>query len=133
VKYIILSITSIVLYSNTFVVITSNHSNIASIDKKELQAIYLSKKHTNLIPINLPFNSIQRDSFESSILNISHTKLNSYWIKQHYLGKRPPKVIKSQKGVLLFITKIPNSIGYIDKKSLIKDIKILYEWSDNEK
>jgi hypothetical protein len=54
--------------------------------------------------------------------------LERYWIKAHYKGHRPPKVLKSKASVLSFIKELDNALGYVDSNlSNLKEIKILHE------
>jgi len=61
---------------------------------------------------------------------MNRNRLKSYWIKQHYLGHRPPISMKSQKSIQKFISNVDGAIGYVQIDKLQKNMKILYKWSD---
>jgi len=102
-------VSTLIIYSEEYVVITNRESPISILTKKELKNIYLKKrryyKDTKLIPLNLSLDNTLRKSFQSDILDMSFTQIKSYWMKQHYKGHRPPYQLKSFKGTLLFIKK----------------------------
>lgn len=113
--------------------IISNKS-IRTLSKSQIKAIYLKKltiiDDKKIIPINLDSRNILREKFNKEFLHISLTKLKTYWIKQHYLGHRPPLSFKSQKSVKKFIEQVDASIGYIELKNINKNLSIVYKWSD---
>ena len=124
------------LQAKTYVVIVDKNSSISSISKMKLKMLYLKKirmiDDTVMIPINLPPNHKARLSFEKYILKKSREELNYFWIKQHYLGKRPPIVLESVRSAIIFVTKIKGSIAYIPKEYLTDDVKVIYSWDNNE-
>jgi len=110
-------------------------SNITldTLNKKQIKAIFLKKlTHLNgikFVPVNLASSSKIRDAFESEVLQMSKKRLKSYWIKRHYLGKRPPLVMKSQKSATKFTQNVLGSLTYIELKNIDKNLNILYRWS----
>jgi len=119
-------------WSAEYVVIAQK--SMPSLSKKQIRAIYLKKiimlNGMLLVPINLSASSLIRRSFEERILRMGHNRLKVYWTKQHYLGRRPPLKMKSQKSVKAFIKKIEGAIGYIEANMVDDEIKILYKWRD---
>ena len=121
---------SLVAYAQPFWVIANSRFPKEHINKKELRNIYLDKKHQidgkKILPLNYGYNNILRKHFEHSILKKTTQQLETYWIKAHYQGHRPPKVLKSTQSMLSYLRVIPNAIGYIDANtSLPSDINIL--------
>ncbi|WP_457744276.1 hypothetical protein [Sulfurimonas sp.] len=119
-------------YANEYALITTNHIN--TISKAQIKAIYLKKltylNNMKIIPINLEANNKIRKSFNKHILHMSFNRLEIYWIKQHYLGHRPPLSMKSQKSIKSFLKKVNGAIGYIEVKNMDSSFKVLYRWSD---
>ena len=129
-KKLLFALTLTFLYPNEYVLVTNQTSKIEVLSLHEIQALYLAKKRGKIVVLNQCSNCIARGSFEKHILKQNRSRLNTYWIKQHYLGIRPPKVIKSEQGVKLFLKNFENSIGYIDKSNIDNSLKIIYEWSE---
>ncbi|UCN00404.1 hypothetical protein LCX93_00385 [Sulfurimonas sp. SWIR-19] len=129
--FLIIFIISVVEAKEYAVVVQKGFANI-SVGK--IKAIYLKKLKyqgdTKLVPINLGSQNSVRRSFEKKVLKIKHSRLKSYWIKQHYLGQRPPITLKSEAAVNAFVKKVFGAIGYLEAAKADKDLKIIYKWSD---
>lgn len=107
---------------------------LSEISPLEIRAVFLKKlTHINnhhIVPVNLPSNNPVRKAFEKEILHMSKKRLKQYWIRQHYLGKRPPIVMKSQKASLLFTQNIQGAISYVEIKNVSNAVQVLYRWKD---
>ena len=101
----------------------------------QIKAAYLKKltrhKGLHLVPLNLSLNDPLRKKFEKELLKINFQSLKSYWTKQHYLGKRPPISMKSQKSAQAFVYKIQGAIAYVELENVQDNVKILYQWKDD--
>jgi len=114
-------------------VIISN-SSLKNLTKQQIKAIYLKKTtHINgitLVPINLEYNNVLREKFNKEILHMSTEQLKKYWAQQYLLGIQPPISMKSQKSIKAFVKKVDGAIGYINKKNIDNNVRILYSWND---
>ena len=127
--YMIL-ISTIFIYSEEYAVITNQKSTITSLTKRELKSIYLRKKRyygkIKLMPLNLSLENSIRKSFQADILQMNFTQLETYWMKQHYKGHRPPYQVKSTKGAILFVKKKIGAIAYIPYRYVDSSVKVIY-------
>jgi len=135
-KLLSISIFVTLLLSNTFAneyVVVSN-KRMKEISKTQLKAIFLKKltiiDDKKIIPINLEPKDKLRVNFEKRVLKMNFGRLKSYWTKQHYLGHRPPLSMKSQESIIAFIKRVDGAIGYIERKNLDEDLKIIYKWEE---
>ncbi len=123
-----------IVNAKEYSVVSSKNMPMMTIN--ELRALYLKKiiflKDVKVIPLNLSANSKIRRSFEKNILHMSENQLKRYWIKEHYLGKRPPIMLESQRAVQKFVHRVNGAIGYIENTQNIKMFKVLYQWKDEE-
>jgi len=123
-----------VLDAQEYSVIASHNTPKMSVE--ELRAIYLKKitfiKNEKVIPLNLPAKNSIRKSFEKNILHMGENRLKHYWIKAHYLGKRPPIMLESQKAIQQFVKRVDGAIGYIESNKKEKNMRVLYQWKDEE-
>ncbi|HIP02751.1 MAG TPA: hypothetical protein EYH01_05705 [Campylobacterales bacterium] len=118
------------LFSQTLYIIAHKNFPLNTLSKKEIKAVYLDQKRyindKKVLPLNFNHANPLRNSFEKIVLEKSRNFLERYWIKAHYKGHRPPKVLKSKASVLSFIKELDNAIGYVDGNiSDLKEIKIL--------
>lgn len=114
-------------------VIISN-KNMKPLSKAQIKAIFLKKitiiDDKQIVPIALGARDPLRVKFEKNILKMSFARLKSYWIKQHYLGHRPPISMKSQDSIKAFVKKVDGAIGYIEEKNLDDSVKVLLKWKE---
>ena len=105
---------------------------LAKLSPMQIRAVFLKKlTHLNgkhLVPVNLPSSSPLRLSFEKELLKMSKKRLKSYWIKQHYLGNRPPLNMKSQEATLKFTQKVQGAICYVEIENISSKVNVLYSW-----
>ena len=131
-QILILSVFSMHTAASEYVVVANQ--NMHKVSLGQIRALFLKKSSyvgdTKIVPLNLGSRNKIRESFEKKILHLHLSRLKSYWMKQHYLGHRPPISMKSQESIKAFIQKVDGAIGYIELKNVDKNTKILYRWSD---
>jgi ABC-type phosphate transport system substrate-binding protein len=122
---------SISLYAEQLVVIAHPKSPIDTLTKSQVRMIYLKKSRfwgdIKLVALNLPPTSSLRKTFENEVLNMSNSQIDSYWIREHYKGHRPPYRVESVESMLLFVKKVEGAIGYIPVSKIDTGVKVIYE------
>ena len=131
---IILLFLSLTLGAKEYAVIANEM--VEELSPVQIKAIFLKKlTHVNglhMVPVNLPSDKPLRKVFEKELLHMSEKRLKAYWIKQHYHGKRPPVVMKSQESALLFVRKIQGGIAYVELSKIDQPVKILYTFKEEK-
>lgn len=111
-----------------------SNQNMKDLTLIEVRAIFLKKitliDDTKVVPINLEAGDDLRLKFEEEVLNMSFSRLKTYWTKEHYLGHRPPISMKSQESIKAFVNKVDGSIGYVSIENVEQNMKIIYKWRD---
>ncbi|MBU1217413.1 hypothetical protein KJ870_01930 [bacterium] len=111
-----------------------SNQNMKDLTLIEIKAIFLKKitliDDVKIVPINLEARDDLRLKFEEKVLNMSFSRLKTYWTKEHYLGHRPPISMKSQESIKAFINNVDGSIGYVNIENVEQNMKIIYKWSD---
>ncbi len=128
---IVVILSYVCVFAKEYLVVTATDT-FEPLSKYQIKAIYLKKMHLlhdiKLLPLNLSSNDPVRRAFEEDVLGMHFNQLKRYWTKQHYLGHRPPKTLKSQESVIRFLKQVKGSIGYIEASKMQKGLKILYRW-----
>ena len=125
-----LMISACQLHAQT-VVITNSSNSIHGLDTDELAKIYLGKlkKFSNgehIVAANQPVDFAIRKQFSKKVLAMSADKVDRYWAKRKYVRNiATPKVLKGDAAVKAWVAATPNSLGYIDSKSVDGSVKIL--------
>lgn len=108
----------LILPAKELCIVASKSFPLNHISRTTLKAIFLDKKHLvkgeKVLPINYDFHHPLRKCFEKKILRKSRRSLERYWLKAHYNGKRPPKVVGSSATLLEYLQNVPGAIGYVD-------------------
>ena len=131
---VIVLLLSLALYglATEYAIISS--TQLQNLSKLQIRAIFLKKlthlKGLHIIPVNLPYNNRLRSSFEKEFVKMGESRLKSYWSKQHYLGERPPIIMKSEESALKFIQNVEGGISYVSLDKVDSIVNILYKWSD---
>ncbi|MFH0708854.1 MAG: hypothetical protein V2A75_01475 [Pseudomonadota bacterium] len=120
------------LEGETLVVVSGNSFGVDSMNVDEIRGIYLGKRFRlggkKIIPLNLGIDNPLRNQFEQNILEEDRNTLAQYWLQAHYLGHRTPKVFKSQESIAEFLSKVDNTVGYVDEEIALKyHLKILFK------
>jgi len=132
VKVLLLIFLSLSLSAQEYAVVSN--ITVCKLSPKQIKAIFL-KKLTHLdgihfVPVNLPSSSKIRGEFEKKVLKIGKKRLKSYWVKQHYLGKRPPVIMKSQKSAIKFTQNVLGALTYVKAENIDSRLNVLYRWRD---
>ncbi|WP_299941097.1 hypothetical protein [Sulfurimonas sp.] len=123
---------STLLFADNYVVISG--SKMKDLSHSQIKAIFLKKitviDNINIVPINLEARDSTREKFENKVLEMDFERLKSYWMNQHYLGKRPPISMQSSDSVKAFVKNVEGAVGYINASNLDESVKVLYKWSE---
>lgn len=119
------------LHAEPLVVVTGENTGVNSLNIDEIRSLYVGKRfrlgNQKIVPLNLGIDNPLRIRFEQNILQEDRNTLARSWLQAHYLGHHPPKVFKSPDMVAEFLTKVDNSIGYLDETTAQKyHLKILF-------
>ena len=120
---LLLMFTTLWLESGTICIISSSDFPARRLSAAQVRAIFLAQKRwiadTSVLPINYPPEDPSRQCLERTILKKSRQSLRRYWLKAHYNGYRPPKVVKSSEALLAYLREVPGAIGYVDANTTL--------------
>lgn len=122
---------AVTLAAQEWALIANPALGLKEMDARQIREIYLGKRYVSgevrLIPLQLGAESPLRKQFEKEVLNMSREALRKWWIRRHYLGQRPPKVVGSAEAVVAFVRQVEGAIGYVPY-ALIEDenVTVLY-------
>ena len=121
------------LWATTMVIAVHPSSSINHLSPAIIKKLYLDQQQLidtiRPLKLSLPYQDPLRICFETKILHMKKEELQLYWLKNRYLGFRPPKVLASAQAVALYIQKVPNAIGYLPLKTAKQyGLKIVYQW-----
>lgn len=117
-------------WSQEIVLVTHPETNISSLSKSEIKRIYLGKstfiKSTEVKVINQSQKAPLSKLFLKQFLKMNQQKFIKWWLKQQIIGRaRPPILTNNDQEVINNVLKETNIIGYIDRKNLTPNLKVI--------
>jgi ABC-type phosphate transport system substrate-binding protein len=113
------------------VVIVSAKSPITSLTSEQIARIFLGKTSNfpdngAAVPIDQAEGSDFRDEFYSKVVHKNSSEVAAYWAKIIFTGDgRPPEKLESNAAVRKAVANNPNAIGYIDKRTVNKSVRVI--------
>ena len=79
-------------------------------------------------PLALSPNNSARVVFNTKVLGLTESRIQSYWAQMRFTGrKKPPQTLTSEIDIIQKLTSSPNSIGYISADQALPDnLKVLF-------
>jgi ABC-type phosphate transport system substrate-binding protein len=99
--------------------------------KSDLVNVYMGRTQTlangeKIFPIDQKSGSKTREKFYRWLVNKSTNEIRAYWSRLVFSGRaKPPTELKGAQAVISTVKNNPRTIGYIDKKFVTKEVKIL--------
>jgi len=115
------------------VVVVSAKSHITNLTADQTAKIFLGKTssfpdNSAAIPIDQPVGSDIRDEFYSKVVRKNPSQLAAYWAKIIFTGDgHPPEMLDGSTAVRKAVASNPNAIGYIDKRSVNRSVRVILE------
>jgi len=111
-------------------VVVSDKVSVGSLTQAQLRQIFLGQPTRvggkKVIPLNLPTDSTERQSFDQAVLGMSPQEVPRFWVDQRIRGKaKPPKTIPSSSTVARLVAKLPGAIGYVPASQVGPGVTVL--------
>ncbi|UFS62349.1 hypothetical protein LOH54_11935 [Sulfurimonas sp. HSL-3221] len=117
VKPVLMLLLSLALNAEEWALVIRADSPLDSLSAAQIRDVYLGKiryvRDVRLFPLQLGAEDPLRQQFEGETLKLSRAALREWWIRRHYLGQRPPKVVGSAEAVLAYVQQVEGAVGYI--------------------
>lgn len=115
------------------VVVVSAKSPVRSLTAEQTAKIFLGKvaafpNGQPAVPVDQPEGNTVRDEFYTKVVHKNSSQLTAYWAKIIFTGDgRPPKLQPDNLAVRKTIAGDPNAIGYIDRSTVNRSVRIILE------
>lgn len=125
---------STLLYANDILLVTHVDTKIESLTQREVKNLYMGAALTyEVTPLALAPNNSARVVFNTKVLGLTESRIQSYWAQMRFTGrKKPPQTLASEMDIIKQLTSSPNSIGYISAEQALPDkLKVLFSTEKN--
>jgi hypothetical protein len=118
------------------VVVVSPHSSIASLSREQVINIYMGRYRVlpdgrAAHPLDAATDSPDRSLFYRSLLGKSLDDISAYWARLVFSGRTaPPREVLSRKALLDEVADDPSAIGYVARKDLPRNLKIVFSFPE---
>lgn len=114
--------------SSELIVVANLSEGSKALDKNDLRNIFLGRGGTAFIPIVPPPDSKSRIVFNTQIIGLNESRIQSFYAQMQFSGRaRPPAQLSTLDELVDFVTKTPNGITYLPKNTLIpENLRIVF-------
>jgi hypothetical protein len=101
-----------------------------SVGKRQVRDIFMqSNSQLGLKPVTLTPNNEARFIFNTKVVGLTESRIQSYWAQMRFGGKKsPPQEFESVKAMLNFVKNNKNTVTYIPTSVEVpKGLTIIYQ------
>ncbi len=108
--------------------VVSNGIQINSLEKKRIKQIYMEGGWMEIKPLSLAQGHKLRTIFNSNIIGLTESRINSYWAQMTFSGRAtPPKEFDNLKDLMSHLINCPGCIAYLPSDITIpKPLNVVY-------
>ncbi|MBF7074401.1 hypothetical protein ISG33_13425 [Glaciecola sp. MH2013] len=105
------------------VVVANIDKSEFAVSKRELRDLFMgNSSELALTPIALDTSSEVRSVFNTKVIGLTESRIQSYWAQMRFSGrKKPPKELKSIDAVLDKLVNTENSVAYLPADTKLPD------------
>lgn len=97
------------------VVVVANSNSGIQLTQQEVKSLFMGGAvAADLKPVALPANNPTRVVFNTKVLGLTETRVQSYWAQMRFTGrKKPPLEVQDQISLIEYLLANPNTVGYL--------------------
>lgn len=105
------------------VVVANVDQKTLALSKRDLRDVFMGNKSvSSLTPIAMVPSSETRRVFNTKVIGLTESRIQSYWAQMRFSGrKKPPKELESVAAVLTTLINTENSVAYLPADTEIPD------------
>jgi len=98
--------------------------------REEVRNLYMGAPLSQkLTPIALPPRHPLRSLFNTRVVGLAESRIQSYWAQMRFTGrKQPPKELEGEEQLLHYLSETPGAVGYVSASSeLPATLTVIYQ------
>ena len=110
--------------------VNNNKSVNVVVNKRDVRDIFMGNNtDLKLIPVALAPNHKARDIFNTKIVGLTESRIQSYWAQMRFSGrKKPPREFNSVAEMLEFVENNHNTVAYVPSNTEVPEqLTIIYQ------
>jgi hypothetical protein len=120
IKFILMSLVSLTFYSvnaspTGVIVVANTDLTEISVSKRQVRDMFMqSNSQFGLKPVTLTPNNEARFIFNTKVVGLTESRIQSYWAQMRFGGKkRPPQEFDSVQSMLHYVENNKNTVTYL--------------------
>lgn len=112
------------------VLVTSNSSLSQPLSREQVRNLYMGASlGYGLKPVALPPKNRLRALFNTQVIGLPESRIQSYWAQMKFTGRMsPPREIDTEKALLEYLKDNPEAVGYCNTETHLPDsLRIIYQ------
>jgi hypothetical protein len=126
----LLTLTALTSQAGDLIVVANTDRSDISMQKRQVRDVFMgNNSEFQLKPIAMTPNSETRFIFNTKIVGLTESRIQSYWAQMRFSGrKKPPQEFDTIESLLAFLQKNKETVAYLPADTkLPKDLKIIYQ------
>lgn len=126
---VILTVSTGVKASEQIVVVAHLRTPLSSLEKHEIRNLFMGGVLDNLSPVTYVPGVKERLIFNTRILGLTESRIQSYWAQMRFSGRNhPPVEVKTIDEMLDYLLQHEGSVGYLPAdKALPPPLTVIYK------
>ena len=133
-KYLLLMFTPVLLLpvqaENSIRVVANTEGKELTLGREQVRNLFMGASlGYDLRPVALPPKNRTRMIFNTQIIGLTESRIQSYWAQMKFTGRmQPPREINDEPALLDYLVAHPGSVGYLPADVAIPNaLTVLYE------
>jgi len=126
----ILSINAFNIYASDVIVVANTEATDIKAEKRQIRDIFMGNDSQFLLkPVVLTAKSEARFVFNTKIVGLTESRIQSYWAQMRFSGrKKPPQEFETIESILAFLQENKNTVAYLPAGTEIPaNLTIIYK------
>lgn len=118
--------------NNVKVIVHADSANV-SMSQNILRNVFMGAGSTSgFEPINLPVEHPARVVFNTKIIGLTESRIQSYWAQMRFSGRaKQPVELPSTASVIAFIQENPNAMSYVPADTALpENVVVVFQTTD---
>lgn len=127
---ILLAMMSFSSIASGLIVVANTDDTSILVEKREVRDIFMGNNSPyKLTPVVLTPNNDTRSVFNTKIVGLTESRIQSYWAQMRFSGrKKPPQEFDSVESVLAYVASKKGAVTYLPAKTKVPEgLTIIYQ------
>ena len=107
-------VTPQVLSADSIIVVANTQNTSITLSRQEIRNLFMGGVSNDLKAIALPPENHTRVLFNTKVLGLTESRIQSYWAQMRFSGrKKPPLELPDEMQVINYLTENLGTVGYL--------------------